>query len=115
MRYTYAAAANATTNGIALGTAGQDVYVHGLIIGLPVASGNIILYNKAVAFSGDTNNIAMKITLPSTLTENAGTYHYQAQYNFAEPLQLDGGNLMVDQAMQVTVIWEPVDEASAQN
>lgn len=110
MRYTYAAAANATTNGTALGAAGQDVYVHKLIVGLPVASGNIILYNKAVAFSGDTNNIAFKVTIPSTLTSSK-QYDYPTVYTFEKPLQLDGGNLMVDQAMQVTVIWQPVEES----
>ncbi len=110
MRFTYASASNTATNGIALGAAGEDVYVHGLIVGLPVASGNIILYNKAVAFSGDTSNIAAKITLPGTITYQ-NSYPVALQYNFKKPLQLDGGNLMIDQTMQVTVIWELASDA----
>lgn len=110
MKYTYAAAANATTNGVALGAAGQDVIVYKLIVGLPVASGNIILYNKAVAYSGDTSNIAFKTTLPSTITYQY-SYPVIREWDFGpKGLQLDGGNLMVDQAMQVTVVWDYVEK-----
>lgn len=114
MRFTYAPAANNTTNGVALGPVDEDVFVHKIIIGTPVGSGNIILYDKAVAYSGDTSNIAFKVTLPATLTSSK-QYDYQTVYTFEKPLQLNGGNLMVDQAMLVTVIWETADESSAQN
>jgi hypothetical protein len=114
MNFTYAAAANSTTNGVALGAADQDIYVHKVIIGTPVGTGSIKLYNKTVAFATDTSNIAFKVVLPSTLTSSK-EYDYQTVYTFDKPLQLNGGNLMVDQAMLVTVIWEPVDESSAQS
>jgi hypothetical protein len=113
-RFTYAAAANSTTNGVALGAADEDIFVHKLIIGTPVASGTIKLYNKTVAFATDTSDIAFKIALPATLT-SSHEYPYETVYTFEKPLQLNGGNLMVDQAMLVTVIWEPASEASAQN
>ena len=76
-----------------------------------MASGNIILYNKNVAYSTDTSDIAVKVTLPATITYQYTT-PVAVEYDFGEQgLQLDGGNLMVDQAMQVTAIWEPKDEA----
>ena len=114
MRYTYAAAANSTTNGVALGALDQDIYVHSIIVGQPIASANIKLYNKTVAFATDTSDIALKITWPATLTSSK-QFDTQLVYNFEKPLQLNGGNLMVDQACQITVIWEVADEASAQN
>ena len=114
MKFTYAASANSTTNGVALGAVDQDIFVHSLIVGQPIGSGNVKLYNKTVAFATDASDIALKITWPATLTSSK-QFDTQLVYNFEKPLQLNGGNLMVDQAMQVTVIWEVADEASAQN
>lgn len=112
MKVTYAASANATTNGVALGAADEDIRVYKVIVGLPVASGNIILYDKTIAYSGDTSNIAFKTTLPSTITYQY-SYPVMREWDFGEKgLPLNGGNLMIDQAMQVTVVWEPLDEAT---
>lgn len=111
MPFTYAASANNTTNGVALGTTGRDVYVKKLIIGKPVASANITLYNKAAAYNGDTADIAFKVTLPATISSSY-TYIYPVVYDFTtgsnRGLRLDGGNLTVDQACQVTLIWNEV-------
>jgi len=108
--FTYVGSANNTTNGVSLGAAGQDVLVRGLIIGKPVANGSVTLYNKAVAFNGDTSDIAFKVTLPATISSSY-TYAYQTVYDFtyggmSKGLELDGGNVQVDQDMQVTVIWD---------
>ena len=113
IRYTFARAANATTNGVALGVADQDILVYKLIIGLPVASGVVRLYNKTVAYSTDTSDLAFEATLPATITYQWTTANgAQTQFDFGpQGLQLNGGNLQIDQAMQVTVIWEPKDEA----
>jgi len=106
MKFTYAGAANNTTNGIALGASGQDIKVTKLIVGLPVASGNITLYNKAVAFNGDTADIAFKYTHGSDVAPADTSYFEERVFDFGEGLQLDGGNLQIDQAMQVTVLWK---------
>lgn len=106
MQYTYAASANNTTNGVSLGAAGQDVRVYKVLIGLPVASGSVTLFNKATAFNNDTADRAFRTTLPATISSSY-TYAYETVYDFgAKGLQLDGGNLQVDQAMQVTVVWD---------
>lgn len=120
MRFTYVSAANNTTNGQALLSAdeaagastGRDVYVKKLLVGNPVAAGTVILYNKTTAFSGDTSNIAFKLTEP---TASAGS-NLVGEVDFTTNngkggLQLDGGNVMVTGSVtDVTVVWCPVDE-----
>jgi hypothetical protein len=126
MHYTYIGSSNNTvatatlsdgstlsTAGQPLGDAAQDVYIYKIIIGVPVASGNIVVKNKAVTgvIATDTSDIAMKITIPGTISSSY-TYMYSNVYDFsAQPLQVDGGNVIIDQTMQVTVIWQPVSEA----
>jgi len=106
-RFTYAGAANNSTNGVALGAAGQDVRVFKMFIGLPVASGNLTLYNKAVAFNADTADIAFKYTFGSDVAPEAMSYVEVREFDFGpEGLQLDGGNFQQDQACQVTIVWD---------
>lgn len=110
MNVTYVASSNTATNGQALANAaGMDILVKKLIIGLPVSAGNIILYNKLVAYSGDTSQIGAKITLPTFSTTNVNPGVYVFDFG-PEGLPLDGGNLMIDQTMQVSVIWEYKDD-----
>ncbi len=113
MNVTYQSASNTATNGTALGAAKQDVIVYKVMVGLPVATGNIILYNKSVAFSGDTSNIAFKATIPAAVSyQYTNANGNKTEWDFGpNGLQLDGGNLMIDQTMQVTVLWEPKDES----
>jgi hypothetical protein len=127
MRFTYIASANNTTAtatlsdgstlstaGQPLGNVGQDVYVYKIIVGLPVSAGNIVLKNKAVAmaFATDTSDTALKITLPTYSTTNVLLSMREQVIDFGNsPLQLDGGNVQIDQTMQVTVLWEFVSEA----
>lgn len=119
MNYTYAASSNTATNGVSLGTAGQDIIVHKILIGKPVANGNITLYNSAVAVGSASTNIAYKLTLPATLAGSSQSYPFETVINFGETvngsnvngLPLDGGNLQIDQTMQVTVVWEPAAQS----
>ena len=129
MRYTYISGTNNSvatatlSDGSTLSTAGQplgdvdqDVYIKKIIIGLPVASGNIVVKNKAVTgvIATDTSDIAFKATIPGTISSSY-TYAYPTVYDFTTPakgsgLQVNGGNVIIDQTMQVTVIWCPVSE-----
>lgn len=105
LRHKYMGSANNTSNGQALGEASQDVRLFRLVIGQPVASANITVYNKAVAFNGDTANIAAKYTLPATLTTSY-QFPYERVIDFGpEGLPLDGGNIQIDQALQLTAIF----------
>ena len=127
MRVTYIAAANNTTStttqdsvgttGAPLGPSAQDVLVKKIFVGKPVGGGNITIYNKSAVMNGDTDNILFKYTFPSTLTSSY-QYVYQTVFDFTFPnningLEADGGVVVCDQAMQVTVLWAPVDEEVA--
>lgn len=107
MRHTYLAAANSTGDAQVLGEAGEDIRVYKVLIGLPVDGGAVTFYNKRVAYTGDTNSIAAKITQPTA----AAGKEWVRSFDFGpEGLPLDGGSFHADQTMQVTVLWEPESE-----
>lgn len=105
MRVTYQAGTNTATNGTALGQAGEDIRVYKLIVGAPVSTGNIYFYTITNPINGATANIASKITLPTFSTTNVNPGVYVVDFG-SEGLPLgEGGNIIIDQTMQVTVIW----------
>ncbi len=106
MRVTYIASANNTTNGVALGAAGEDVLIKKLIVGAPVAASTVTIYNKAVAFSGDTNSIAVKLTEPTAAAGNNLVYEMDFASGGKGGLQVDGGNVMcAGSSTDISVIW----------
>jgi|ERR1035437_5559334 hypothetical protein len=115
----FQAGTNTATNGVAIlapgmlaGNTEQDIRVYRLIIGTPVNSGNIWLYNIANPLNASTANIAMKITLPGTVSTAVPVV-----MDFGSPSQggglplPEGGNLIIDQTMNVTVIWGIADNS----
>ncbi len=119
MRFTYINADNSAGDATALGAAKQDVYVKKIIFGLPTDGGITIIHNAAVA-AGHASGMG------SIATANAAIKHTQATHaagtdferfidftagGSKSGLQVDGGSVHTDEA-QVTVIWEPVDEAA---
>lgn len=112
MTTTYIPSSNTATNGTALSsTFGDDVRLFKLIVGAPVSAGNIFIYSINNPVNGASTNIAAKITLPtfSTTAPNPGVYVLDFG---VEGLQLnDGGNIIIDQTMQVTAIWGLNDDA----
>lgn len=112
MYSTFQSASNTATNGTAIGAAGQDIRVFKLLIGAPVASGNIWLYNITNPLNASTANISAKITLPASLpTTGAITSGNVLDFGpYGLPLT-DGGNIIIDQTMQVTVIWGIADNS----
>ena len=114
MNVTYVASDNSTGDAQTLGVAGQDIYVYKVVFGTP-ADGKIIqFYNKRVApghasgiGSVSTTDVVLKVTQPTA----AAGKNYVTELDFGlRPLQLDGGSFHTD-ASQVSVIWQPVDEA----
>lgn len=107
MRTTFAASSNTATNGVALATDPEaDVRVYKLLIGTPVNAGNVILYNITNPLNGSTANIAYKTTLPTFSTTNINPGMFQVDFG-PDGLPLpEGGNLLIDQTMNVTVMWE---------
>lgn len=110
MQTTYIPSSNTATNGVALGDTDQDIRILKLIVGAPVASGNIFIYNITNPVNGATTNLAAKITFPASLP-TTGAEVGGVVKDFG-PLGLplpQGGNIIIDQTMQVTVIWELAD------
>ena len=125
MKYKYIAAANNTTatvtldDGSSASTAGQplessgkDVRLLKIIVGVPVASANITVFNKSIAYATDTANVAAKITLPATISyQYTNANGNKVDWDFGpKGLPLDGGNVMCDQACQLTVVYGDEDE-----
>lgn len=114
MNVTYVASTNAVGDAQVLGAAGADIYVRKVIFGNPTDAGVTNFYNKRVApghasgmASVSTTDCVMQITQP---TAGAGK-DWVRVIDFGDtPLQLDGGSFHTNEN-DVTVIWEPVDEA----
>lgn len=115
MRVTYVASDNSAGDAQVLGNAGQDVYVRAIIFGNPADGKVTNVYNKRVSpghasgmGSVSTTDCVLQVTQP---TAGAGK-DWVREIVFPEhaPLQLDGGSFHTD-GSDVTVIWEPVDEA----
>ena len=102
MRYTYIPSSNTATNGVSLGAVGQDVRIYKIIIGLPVDGKYVAIFNSAIAVGGATDNLAAKITQPTA----AAGKDWVREVDFGpDGLEVDGGNVQIDDTMQVTVVW----------
>ena len=108
---TYINASNTATNCTALGTDNErDVVVDKVIIGLPVNAGNIWIYKITNPINAATTNIAVKITLPTFSTTNVNPGFYIIDFGPEGLLLNEGGNVIIDQTMQVTVVWHLLSE-----
>lgn len=108
---TFAPSTNASTNGVALGAdSNRDVVVQKLIIGTPVSSGNVWLRTITNPLSLSTANIAFKTTLPSFSTTNINPGVYVIDFGPSGLPLNQGGNLEIDQTMNVSVVWDYLDQ-----
>lgn len=106
---TYQAGTNTATNGTVLDAGGQDVFVHQIIIGLPVAGGTIALYNINNPLGSSSANLAFKVVLPTFSATNPNPGVYSIEFPKGLPLG-QGGNLQIDNTMNVTVVWSLASE-----
>ena len=112
---TYIPSSNTATNGIALGADPQrDVVLDGIFIGLPVNAGNVTVYTITNPVNGATTNISLKITLPTFSTTNINPGVYNLDFDPGIVLN-QGGNVMIDQTMNVSVTWHYLDEQEDQS
>lgn len=108
---TYQAGSNTSTNGTALDAGGNDIRVFRVIVGAPVSAGNITLYSINNPVNGASTNIAAKFTLPTFSATNVNPGLYTIDFGpYGLPLNM-GGNIIIDQTMQVTVIWALADNS----
>ena len=114
MRVTYVASDNSAGDAQVLGDAGVDIYVRKVIFGNPADGKVTNFYNKRVApghASGMGSVSTTDCVLQHTQPTAAAGKDWTRELDFSNaPLQLDGGSFHTD-ASDVTVIWEPVDEA----
>lgn len=106
---TYQAGTNTATNGTVLDANGLDVIVHQILVGIPVSGATIALYNINNPLGSSTANLAFKTVLPtfSTTAPNPGVFNIP----FPKGLPLgQGGNLQIDNTLNVTVIWSLASE-----
>ena len=117
MRFTFVGTDNTAGDAQVLGAAGEDIFVKKVIFGTGTDAKVVKFYNKRVAYghasgigSTDAANVAAYIAQPTA----AAGKNYDREVDFTSfgsgGLQLDGGSFHTD-GTNVTVIWEPVDEA----
>lgn len=110
MNVTYIPSSNTSTNGTALAADSEaDIRLLQLLVGAPVSAGNITIYSISNPVNGAATNIAAKITLPTFSTTNINPGLYKIDFG---PLGLplaEGGNIIIDQTMQVSAVWELAD------
>ena len=106
---TYVSGANSTTGGVALGTSGQNIEVVKLVVGNPVTSANIWLYDETnVGNVTNTTGLKAKLTLPGTLATGQLPFTIDLTDADGHGLLLNsGGSVAIDQTLQLTVIWGP--------
>lgn len=108
MYTTYLNTTNSTTGGTPLDTTGKNVEVYRMIVGNPVANGNIWGYNENnVGNVSNITGLVMKMTLPSSFATGQlpFTIDFTDQAGHGMML-LGGGTIAIDQTMQVSVIWD---------
>lgn len=106
---TFAIGTNVATNGAILDTNGQDVIVDQLLIGSPVAGATVALYNINNPLGSSTANLAFRTVLPTFSTTNVNPGVYSIPFPKGLPLG-QGGNLQIDNTLNVTVIWRLASE-----
>jgi len=109
MNVTYIPSSNTATNGVALGAdSNRDVIVHKILVGLPVDGGAIVVSTITNPLNGATTNLAAKLVQPTA----ASGKDWFRMYDFGPaglPLN-QGGNVTIDQTMNVSVIWDYLDQ-----
>jgi len=124
MPVTFVKSSNSTGAGQTFGSSGQDVVIKKMIVGNPVNSGNIALYNitnPQPSFSANNDaQLAFKYTYTSSVSESslrvfdftsAPNSQGGESSNVNGLILNSGGNLMIDQNMQITVIWDFIESS----
>lgn len=87
-----------------LGNSGEDIRIMKMIVGAPTAAKNIYVFDINGAGAGDTANLKFKYTYP---TFGAGKPASDTFSFGAAGLPLgNGGSVMTDGALQLTVVWD---------
>jgi hypothetical protein len=110
MLKTYINTSNLATGGVALDATGGDVEIVKLIIGNPVASANIYIYDESNVgnISTNTTGLVSKLTLPASFATGQLPFTIDLTDGGGHGIILgQGGTVGIDQALQLTVIYGP--------
>ena len=93
--------------------ASGPVVIRKIFVGNPVNSGNITLFSEGNALSNNTTQIAFKKTYGGTVSESsANVFDFRSSSSQGGSIGDDGifcqngASIAIDQAMQVTVMWD---------
>lgn len=87
-----------------LGLGGEDIRIYRITVGVPTVSQSLYIFDENSALVGNTN-LVLKYTYPASFS--AGVPATQ-DFSFGPngmPLG-NGGSVMTDAAMDVTVVWD---------
>ncbi len=103
----YQNTANSTTGGTQLSSTVQNVEIVKIIVGAPVANGNIWIYDiNNVGNVTNTTGLVSKLTLPSSFA--TGQLPFTIDLTDAQGhgiILKGGGTVAIDQAIQATFVW----------
>ena len=114
MQSTYFNLVTSSTTPAPVINASSPVTIRKIIVGNPVASGNITLFPIGNALSNNTTNIAYKKTYPASFTsiQPETVIDFRAASSQGGSTSDDGlfcqagASIVIDQTMQVTVMWD---------
>ena len=97
-----------------LNPGGQAIVIRKILIGNPVASGTITLFNNGNALANNTTSIAYQKTFQGSFTsiQPETVIDFRAATNVGDSTEEDGltltagGTIAISQTMQVTVMWD---------
>lgn len=112
---------NTTTSGATqasqLNTDARAIVVKKILVGNPVNSGNIVLFNIGNALANNTTQIAFKNTFTSSVSESSQrVFDFRSTSPAGSAVTEDGipcasgGCISIDQTMQLTVFWDYAEE-----
>ncbi|MDD5407022.1 MAG: hypothetical protein PHE73_08810 [Sulfurovaceae bacterium] len=112
MRATYIPTTNAT--GTALGLSTQNVELTKILIGAPVASANIYIFEETnPGSSSNTTGLKAKLTLPGSFATGQLPFTIDLTDEDGHGIILSsGGSIIIDQTLQLTAMWAEAAQES---
>ena len=114
MQYTYVNATTTSTTPATVIAASGPVVIRKILIGNPVALGNITLFYEGNALANNTTQIAYKKTYQSSLSSIQPETQVDLRSTSSQGGSTgddgifcqNGASISIDQTMQVTVLWD---------
>lgn len=115
MQTTYVnATTTSTTPATVINSDARAIVIRKILVGNPVNSGNITVFNENNALSNNTTQIVFKNTYTGSVSESSQrVFDFRSGSGAGGGSTEDdglfcqsGGSIAIDQTMQVTVLWD---------